>query len=103
MELQRIARVTGLLFIATFITSIAARLLFMPLWGEGGGIFGGSETRIYVGAVLEFLLVVTNIGTAVVLYPVVKRQSEIGAVGYVTARVMECAVIMIGLLTCSRS
>ena len=99
MELQRIPRVTGLLFIATFITSIAARLLFMPLWGDAGSIFGGSDTRIYVGAVLEFLLVVTNIGTAVVLYPVVKRQSEIGAIGYVTARVMECAVIMIGLLS----
>jgi hypothetical protein len=99
MELQRIAKATGLLFIATFITSIAARLLFMSLWGDGGSIFGGSDTRIYIGAVLEFLLVVTNIGTAVVLYPVVKRQSEIGALGYVTARVMECAVIMIGLLS----
>jgi len=99
MELQRVARVTGLLFIATFITSIAARLLFMPLWGGGGSIAAGSDTSIYVGAVLEFLLVVTNIGTAVVLYPVVRRQSEIGALGYVTARVMECAVIMIGLLS----
>jgi hypothetical protein len=99
MEFQKIARVTGLLFIATFITSIAARVLFMPLWGEGGSLLGGSDTRIYVGAVLEFLLVVANIGTAVVLYPVVKRQSEIGAIGYVTARLMECAVIMIGLLS----
>ncbi|MEX1262322.1 MAG: DUF4386 domain-containing protein [Actinomycetota bacterium] len=67
--------------------------------GRWGSIFGGSDTRIYVGAVLEFLLVVTNIGTAVVLYPVAKRQSEIGALGYVTARVMECVVIMISLIS----
>ena len=99
MELQRIARVTGLLFIATFITGIAARILFLPLWSEAGTIGAGSDTRIYVGAVFEFLVIFTNIGTAVVLYPVARRQSEIGAIGYVTARLMECTAIMIGLLS----
>ena len=97
MDLQRIARVTGLLFIATFVTSIPARLLFAPLWGDGGVAY--SDTSIYVGAVLEFLVIAANVGTAVVLYPAVKRQSEIGAIGYVTARVMECTAIMIGLFS----
>jgi hypothetical protein len=50
-------------------------------------------------AILEFLVIVTNIGTAVVLYPMVKRQSEIGAVGYVTACVVECTFILVGLLS----
>jgi len=81
MELQRIARVTGLLFIATFITGIAARVLFLPLWSDTGIAGAGSDTRIFVGSVFEFLVIFTNIATAVVLYPVAKRQSEIGAIG----------------------
>lgn len=99
MELQRIARVTGLLFIATFITGIAARVLFLPLWSDTAIAGAGSDTRLFVGAVFEFLVIFTNIATAVVLYPVAKRQSEIGAIGYVTARVMECTAIMVGLLS----
>ena len=104
MNPQRIARITGWLFIATFVTSIPARLLFVnglgASWNDMRFIPGaGSDTPMYFGAILEFLLIVTGIGTAVVLYPMVKRQSEIGALGYVTARVMECAFIMVGLIS----
>ena len=59
----------------------------------------GSDTSMYFGAILEFLLIVTSMGTAVVLYPIVKRQSEIGALGYVTARVVENTFILVGLLS----
>jgi len=59
----------------------------------------GSDTSMYFGAILEFLLIATSMGTAVVLYPIVKRQSEIGALGYVTARVVENAFILVGLLS----
>jgi hypothetical protein len=88
------------LFILTFVTSIAGRVLFGPWWNDPSEIIGaGSDTRMYLGAVFEFGVVITNIGTAIVLYPIVKRQSEIGALGYVTARVMESAIIMFGLLS----
>jgi hypothetical protein len=101
---QKIARITGWLFIATFVTGIGARLLFVDglggTWNDLRFIVGaGSDMRIYWGAILEFGVIVTNIGTAVVLYPILKRQSEIGAVGYITARVVECAFIMVGLLS----
>jgi hypothetical protein len=52
-----------------------------------------------LGAFLELILIIANIGTAVVLYPVLKRQNEILALGYVTARVVECAFIAVGLLS----
>jgi hypothetical protein len=52
-----------------------------------------------LGALLELILIIANIGTAVVLYPVLKRVSEILALGYVTARVVECAFIAIGILS----
>ena len=104
MNSQRIARTVGWLFIATFVTGIGARLLFVDglggTWSDlGFSVGGGSDTSMYFAAILEFGVIATNIATAVFLYPILKRQSEIGAVGYVTARVMECAFIMVGLLS----
>jgi hypothetical protein len=52
-----------------------------------------------LGALLELILIIANIGTAVVLYPILKWQNEILILGYVTARVMECVFIAVGLLS----
>ena len=52
-----------------------------------------------LGAFLELLLIIANIGTAVVLYPILKRQNEILALDYVTARVVECVFIAVGILS----
>ena len=104
MDIQRTARIFGWLFIATFVTSIAAKILFIN--GVGGDFAhleftpgSMSENTVYIAAILEFLLIVANIGTAVVLYPIVKRQSEGLALGYVTARVVESAFILVGLIS----
>ena len=104
MDTQRTARIFGWLFIATFITSIGAKLLFVN--GVGGSFSElrfvpdtFSENTVYLGAILEFALIVTNIATAVVIYPIVRRQSEKVALGYVTARVMECVFILVGLIS----
>jgi hypothetical protein len=104
LDIQKTARIFGWLFIATFITSIPARLLFVDglgaSWNDMRFIPGaGSETSMYLGAILEFGVIVTNIATAVVLYPIVKRQSETVALGYVTARIMESAFILVGLIS----
>src|SRR5687768_192666 len=104
MDVQRIARTVGWLFIATFVTGIGARVLFVDglggTWRDlGFSVGAGSDTSIYFASILEFGVIATNIATAVFLYPILKRQSEIGAVGYVTARVMECAFILVGLLS----
>jgi hypothetical protein len=58
-----------------------------------------SETTVNAAVVLEFLLIVANIGTAVVLYPIVKRQHEGLALGYVAARVVESTFILVGLIS----
>jgi hypothetical protein len=67
-----------------------------PRYIVGGG---GADNRVLTGAFLELLLIIANIGTAVVLYPILKRQNEILALGYVTARVMECVFIGVGILS----
>jgi Domain of unknown function (DUF4386) len=47
---------------------------------------------------LELLLIIANVGTAVVLYPIVRRQNELLAIGYVTARVIECVFLAGGII-----
>ena len=103
MDLRRTGRIFGWFFIATFVTSIPARLLFVDGLGatwtdtffNAGTI---SETSLKVGSLLEFLLIGFNIATAVVIYPLVKRLSATLALGYVAARIMESVFIAIGLI-----
>jgi hypothetical protein len=89
------------LFIITFITAIPALYLFQPVLDDPAGYIAGAgaDNRIFFGALLELLLIIANIGTAVVLFPILKRQSEILALGYVTARVVECVFIAVGILS----
>ena len=100
MDPQRIARVAGVLFLTTFVTAIPAVFLYDPVLDDVGYITGaGSDTRVFLGALLELILIIANIGTAVVLFPILKRQNEGVALGYVTARVVECAFIAVGILS----
>jgi hypothetical protein len=97
---RMVALAVGVLFILTFITSIAGALAYGPALSDPTYITGaGADTRVFVGAFLELLLIITNIGCAVVLFPLLKRQNETLALGYVTARLVECAFIGIGLLS----
>ena len=81
-EQQRRARIFGVLFALTFITSIAALLLYDPVLNDADYILGdGADTRVKLGALFEIFLAITNIGTAVVLWPIVRRQSETLALG----------------------
>ena len=99
--LRRTAFLAGLLFIITFVVSIpAALVLYTPLLDHTDYIVSaGADNRIALGAFLEMILIVANIGTAVVLFPILKRQDETLALGYVTARVMECVFIAVGILS----
>lgn len=97
---RRISLIAGLLFLATFVCSIPAVFLYAPVLDNTDFILGsGSEFGVSLGAALELLLIVANIGTAVVLYPVLRRQSEVAALGWVSARIMECAFIAVGILS----
>ncbi len=98
---RRISLIAGWLFIVTFVTSIPAALfLYTPVLDHPRYILGaGADTRVALGAFLEMILIIANIGTAVVLFPILKRQSEGLALGYVTARLVESAFIAVGLLS----
>jgi hypothetical protein len=97
---QRHGRIFGVLFIITFLTSIPALGLFQPVLDDPVGYIagGGDDNQIYLGALLEFFLVVSAVGTAVALYPIARRQNEALAIGYVAARIMECVFIAAGII-----
>ncbi len=97
---QRDARIFGVLFILTFLTSIPAALLFQSVLDDPAAYLAGSgnDNQIYLAVLLEFLLILANVGTAVVLYPIARRQSRVLALGYVAARIMECVFIAAGII-----
>src|SRR5215210_737764 len=97
---QRAARIFGALFILTFITSIAGLLLYGPVLDEKDYIVNGSvDGEIALGALFEVLLVITNIGTAVVLFPIARRHSETLALSWVASRIVESVLIAVGAMS----
>ena len=90
-----------MLYLITFITSIPALLLYQPVLDDPIGYIAGSgqNSQILFGVLLELLLIIANIGTAVVIFPIVRRQSEELALGYVTARIFECTFILVGIVS----
>jgi hypothetical protein len=90
----------GAWFLGTFVFSIPAFFFYDPVLNQADYIVGsGDETRVAVGALLEILLAVSGIATAVVIFPVVKRVNETIALGYVAARTVESILILVGVLS----
>ena len=98
---QKRARWFGVLYLITFVTSIPALLLYEPALRHPVAFVAGSGNvnKIYLGALLELLLIIANIGTAVVIVPIMRRRSEELAIGYVTAQVVECTFILVGIVS----
>ena len=100
---RRTAALAGWFFVITFVTSIPAQLiLYGPVLDKSAYITGAGANaynRVALGALLEVLLIIANVGSAVVLFPVLKRQHEAGALGYVTARLVESTFIAIGIVS----
>ena len=98
---RRTASLAGWLLIITFVVSIPAALVFYtPVLDDVRFIIGpGADSRVAMGALLEVILIVANVASAVVLFPILKRQNETLALGYVTARIIESAFIAIGIVS----
>ena len=97
---QKRARWFGVLYLLTYVTSIPALVLYEPALRHPVAFVAGSGNvnKIYLGAFLELLLLLANIGTAVVIVPIMRRRFEELAIGYVTARIVECTFILVGIL-----
>jgi Domain of unknown function (DUF4386) len=90
--------VAGVLYLLTFV-SIPTLALYAPVHDPKYILSPGPDTGVVVGAILEMIVALAGIGTAVVLFPVVKRQNEGVALGFVSVRVLEAACIFAGIAT----
>jgi Domain of unknown function (DUF4386) len=97
---QKRARWFGVLFLVTFVTSIPALALYETVLRHPERYIAsaGHDNQVLLAALLELLLIIANIGTAVVIFPILRRQNEELSLGYVTARLVECTFIVIGIL-----
>jgi hypothetical protein len=97
---SRTATVAGVFYLVTEVSAIAGLLLYQPVLSDTDYVAGaGADTRVLLGAFCEFVLIVAVIGSAVTLYPVVKRQNEAVALGYVSGRLLEAALIAVGMVS----
>ncbi len=98
---QKRARWFGVLYLVTFATSITAALLYAPMLDRPVAFVAGAgdDKQVLFGALLELLLIIANIGTAVVIVPIMRRFNEELAIGYVTARLFECTFILVGIVS----
>src|SRR5207237_7388842 len=94
--LRKTALAAGVLYILTLV-SIPARALYGPVKGANYILGPGPDTAVIVGGILEIIVALAGIGTAVALFPVLKRQNEGAALGFVGSRVLEAAGILAGV------
>ena len=95
-SLRKTSLAAGILYLITFI-SIPTLALYAQVKGLNYIVGSGPDTRMFIAGVLEMIVALAGIGTAVALYPVVKRQNEGVALGFVGARTLEAATIFVGV------
>ena len=90
----------GALYLLTFASSIPAVLVLDPVLSDPGYVLGsGADTRVVLGSILDIVNTLACIGTAVVLYPVVKRFSPRLALGFVASRILEAALLSVAVVS----
>jgi hypothetical protein len=93
---RRTASIAGIFYLLTFV-SIPTLALYRPVKGANYVLGSGSETSAILGGVLEIIVAIAGIGTAVVLFPILKKRNESAALGLVAARIVESATIVVGV------
>src|SRR6478752_1362150 len=97
---RKIALGAGVAYLVTFAASIPQLKLFAEVIADPAGYIGnpGSNAALQWGSVLELLTAASGVATAVLLYPVARRVSRSAAIGFVTSRVVEAALILVGVV-----
>src|SRR6202043_1940747 len=93
---RKTALVAGVLYLLTFV-SIPTLFIYGPVKGANYIIGAGPDTAAIIGGILEIIVALAGIGTAVVLFPGLKKQNEAAALGLVASRVLEASTIFVGV------
>jgi len=95
---RKYSRAAGLFYLATFV-SIPTLALYRSVKSPSYVVGPGPDTPVIVGVLLEMIVALAGIGTAVALYPVVKRHGSARAIGFVASRTLEAATIYVGIVS----
>jgi hypothetical protein len=93
---RRISLTAGILYLLTFV-SIPTLVLYTSVKGANYVVGRGPDTAAIVGGILEIIVAIAGIGTAVALFSVLKKQNESLALGLVASRTLEAATIFVGV------
>jgi hypothetical protein len=97
---RKLAWAAGVLYLVTFAASLPTLALKAPITDHADFILGhGSETAVLWGGFLDFVCALAGIGTAVALYPVTRRYSRTSAIGFITTRTLEAAILAVGAIS----
>jgi Domain of unknown function (DUF4386) len=97
---RKLALAGGVLYLMTFAFSIPAVFLLQPVLTDPTYIVGsGADAQVLLGTFFDLVTALACIGTAVALYPVIRRQSEAFSLGFVTTRIFEAGVIIVGVVS----
>jgi hypothetical protein len=94
--LRKTSLVAGLFYLITFV-SIPTLVLYSEVKSANWVVGNGPDTPVIIGGILEIIVALAGIGTAVVLYPVLRKQKESAALGLVAARILESGTIFVGV------
>jgi hypothetical protein len=98
-SLRKTSLVAGLFYLLTFVSIPAPFFFYAGVRAPNFIVGPGPDTPVFVGAILEIIVALAGIGTAVALYPVIKRQGQSRALGLVASRTLEAALITAGIVT----
>ena len=97
-SLRKYSLAAGIFYLLTFV-SIPTLALYRSVRGPNFVTSAGPDSPVILGALLEMIVALAGIGTAVALYPVVRRQGQARAVGFVASRTLEAATIYVGIVS----
>lgn len=95
-SLRKTSLTAGLLYLLSFV-SIPTLALYSSIHQPDYVIGTGPDTPVIVGCILEIIVALAGIGTALILFPVLKKQSEVLALGLVASRVLEACTMFVGI------
>jgi len=93
---RRISLAAGIAYVLTFV-SIPTLALYSSVRGASYVLGSGPDTAAIVGGLLEITVALAGIATAVILFPILRKQNETFALGLVAARILESATIFVGV------
>lgn len=98
---QKAAKIVGVLFILAAVTAVVGLNLYNPILKGPDYLLNGAKhaNQAVLGAVMELVLVVSAIGTATTMFPILRKYNETIALWHVCFRFLEAIIITVGVIS----